>query len=191
MPRVLHARRLLGWLAASVMMSSTGCFIIDKNGDDVGDDLTPSPVPTSTGPATTPAGAGGEVFALVNEARARPRNCGGESFAAASPLRWNDRLARAALAHSEDMAAKNYFSHVAPDGTDMTNRVAVQGYRFSALGENIAAGQRTAAEVVQGWLESPGHCANIMNGAFREIGVGRAEGGSYKIYWTQNFGSPR
>jgi uncharacterized protein YkwD len=196
MARFLHARRLLGWVATSALLASSGCVIIDRGDDDddsVSGAPTAAPSPTSAGPESSgaPAGAPGEVLTLVNQARTKARSCGSKSFPAAAPLRWNDRLARAAQAHSEDMAQKNYFDHQAPDGSDMAKRVGAQGYTFSALGENIAAGQRTPAEVVQGWLESPGHCANIMNGAFQEIGVGRAEGGSYKVYWTQNFGSPR
>jgi uncharacterized protein YkwD len=198
MARVPRPGRFLGWLAASALFGLAlsawpGCAIIEEIEDDgdVGGGLTPSPAPTSTGPVTGPEGETGEVLALVNEARATARSCGGRDFAAAGPLRWNDALARAAQAHSEDMAQKGYFSHDAPDGRNMEARVKAQGYSYSALGENIAAGQRTPAAVMAGWLDSPGHCENIMNPSFRELGVGRATGGSYGIYWTQNFGSPR
>ncbi|HEU4408656.1 MAG TPA: CAP domain-containing protein [Polyangiaceae bacterium] len=197
MARVPRARRFLGWLAASALACLAlpawpGCALLEEIDDgDVGEGLTPPPAPTSTGPSTGPDDVTGQVFTLVNEARATARSCGGRSFAAARPLRWSDALARAAQAHSEDMAAKGYFSHDSADGRDMAARVRAQGYAFSALGENIAAGQRTPAEVMAGWLESPGHCANIMNPSFQELGVGRAEGGPLDIYWTQNFGAPR
>lgn len=197
MVRVPRARRILGWAAASALVGLSlsawpGCVIVEENDDDkndVGGGQTPAP--GSTDPRRVPEGVVGEVFNLVNEARATARSCGDQSFAATGPLRWSDLLARAAQAHSADMAAQNYFSHDSLDGRDMVARVAAQGYSYSALGENIAAGQRTPDAVMAGWLDSPGHCQNIMNPNFRELGVGLAQGGSYGIYWTQNFGSPR
>jgi uncharacterized protein YkwD len=191
------ARRILGWAAASALVGLSlsawpGCVIVEENDDDKNDvGGSQTPPPGSTSPVAGPEGPAGEVFNLVNEARSTSRSCGNQSFDATGPLRWNDPLARAAQAHSADMAAQNYFSHDSPDGRDMVARVAAQGYSYSALGENIAAGQRTPAAVMAGWLESPGHCQNIMNPNFRELGVGLAQGGSYGIYWTQNFGSPR
>ncbi|HEU4411746.1 MAG TPA: CAP domain-containing protein [Polyangiaceae bacterium] len=140
--------------------------------------------------AAVPAGLAGEVFNLVNQARAQPRVCGTQSFAAAPALRWDDRLGRAAQSHSTDMATKNYFSHTSPDGRTFVDRVKAEGYTFSALGENIAAGQTTASQVVNAWLKSAGHCKNIMNPNFRDIGIGHATGGSFGVYWTQDFGKP-
>jgi uncharacterized protein YkwD len=205
MARLPQAQRLLVWLAAPLALALASCVIIDKNDDDddVGGEQTPGPAPTSSptstptstptapSPTASPEGPAGEVFTLVNQARAQARSCGNKSFKAVPPLRWSDRLARAAQAHSEDMASRDYFDHVTPEGKDMSARVGAEGYTFSALGENIAAGQRSAAEALDSWLKSPGHCENIMSGAFQEIGVGRAEGGSFRVYWTQNFGAPR
>ncbi len=196
MARVLSARHCLGWLALCAAFGAVGCVIVEKSDDDdddvvAGPTPAPGPAPAPTTPSASPSGPTGEVFTLVNQARATARSCGNEPFKAAAPLRWSEPLARAAQGHSEDMASKDYFDHTTPDGADMAARVKAQGYAFSLLGENIAAGQATPAEAVRGWLESPGHCRNIMNADFQELGVGRAEGGSYRIYWTQNFGSPR
>ena len=137
--------------------------------------------------------AGREVLALTNSARARARSCGGRRFAAAPPLRWNAALAQAALDHSEDMARHDYFEHRARDGSDAAQRAARHGYRWKRIGENIAAGQGGPAQVVDGWIASPGHCVNLMEPAYAEMGAGYAvaPASRSKIYWTQVFGTPR
>jgi stress response protein SCP2 len=103
----------------------------------------------------------------------------------------DDRLARAAYAHSADMAARRFFAHECPSGTQAWDRAVAAGYTYRMVAENIAAGQRTPAEVVEGWMNSPGHRANILNGELTQIGVGFAPGGEYGTYWTQVFGTPR
>jgi uncharacterized protein YkwD len=137
---------------------------------------------------------GGEILALVNAARAQPRTCGAQAFAAAGPLRWNDMLAEAALGHSTELATHHYFSHVEHNGSMPADRVTRAGYGWSRVGENIASGQRSAVEAVQSWLDSPGHCANIMNPAFTEMGSAYAINASSEnrtAYWTQVFARPR
>ena len=137
--------------------------------------------------------AGQRVLDLVNQARATPRYCGNTAFNAARPLRWNDSLAEASRLHAEDMARYNYFSHSGRDGSNPAQRVERAGYRYRATGENIAAGwQMKPEDAVAGWIKSPGHCANLMNPAFTEMGVAfavdpRSEMG---VYWTQTFGTP-
>ena len=88
------------------------------------------------------------------------------------------------------MATRNYFEHQSPEGVGPGPRSRAAGYSGSFTGENIAAGSRTAFEVVEGWMNSTGHCSNIMDARYRAFGVGYAEGASsqYKRYWTQNFG---
>lgn len=101
----------------------------------------------------------------------------------------NSLLDTVARAHSADMAANNYFSHDSQDGTKFSARMTAGGYDWVAAGENIAAGYRTAKIVMTGWMASKGHCENILNGQFAELGVGVVTGaGSYGIYWTQDFG---
>jgi len=135
--------------------------------------------------------AGNAVLRLVNEARRRGGVCGKQRFAAAPPLTWNDRLAATALAHSSDMAQHDYFDHVDRRGTGVAGRAREHGYAWRVVGENIAAGQGSAQQVVAGWLTSPGHCANILSPDFREMGTAYALNpkAAMEIYWTQVFGS--
>ncbi|MGV9632530.1 CAP domain-containing protein, partial [Streptomyces sp. NPDC003487] len=108
------------------------------------------------------------------------------------PDRWavgpGGRLRDAAQAHSDDMAARDYFDHVSPDGTDPGKRITAAGYRWSTYGENIAKGQQTADSVMTSWMNSPGHRANILNCSFKNIGIGIHDG-SGGPWWTQDFGS--
>jgi uncharacterized protein YkwD len=128
----------------------------------------------------------------VNQARAVARTCGGQSFPAVAPLQWNDQLASAALAHSQDMAIRQFFDHNNPSGESPFDRTAKAGYgRFT--GENIAAGYSSLDDVMNGWLSSAGHCANIMRKEYRDFSLACAvpttSPSAYSIYWTQNFGS--
>ena len=134
-------------------------------------------------PGSTPEAI--EMLGLVNQARSAARVCGDTSFAAAAPLSLERRLTRAAQLHSQDMEARQTMSHTGSDGSDLRDRATRQGYQWSRLGENVAYGYTSPAGVVTGWLGSPGHCANIMNPDFTELGVG-LEG----TFWTQLFGRP-
>ena len=137
--------------------------------------------------------AGERVLDLVNAARATPRYCGGRYFNAAGPLRWNDALAEAALEHADDMARHYFFGHAGSDGSDPAARVERVGYRYRMMGENIAAGDMGPDEAVAGWIHSPGHCANLMNPAFTEMGAAYAFNprSEYRVYWAQSFGTRR
>lgn len=151
-----------------------------------------APLPSTTYPDWRDAGRA--ILNHVNEARASARSCGGQAFPPAPPLAWNSALGDAALAHSRDMATRRYFSHHAGDGSQATERARRAGYNWRRIGENIAFGQRSPREAVEGWLDSPGHCANIMNRAFTEMGAAYGvtpERQSGIIYWTQVFGTPR
>ena len=136
--------------------------------------------------------AGKAVLAQVNQARQSARRCGDADYEPAPALRWSDPLAAAALAHSEDMARQGYFSHADRDGRQVDARAAEQGYRFTHVGENIAAGQGAVEQVMAGWLASPEHCANIMEPAYTEMGAAYALNpeGEIPIVWTQVFGKP-
>ena len=132
------------------------------------------------------------VISLVNEARSHSRRCGSERFPAAAPLGASERLDDAAAAHARDMARRKFFEHEGSNGSQPRDRVRRAGYQSRLTGENIALGPESAEEVVAGWLASPGHCANIMDARFREIGVGLSVGKKRgQIYWVQNFGTPR
>ncbi len=132
------------------------------------------------------------VIELVNAARSEGRRCGSERFAAAAPLDASRQLNVAAADHARDMARRNYFDHRGRDGSQPKERVLRTGYEPRLSGENIAFGPETAEEVVAGWLDSPGHCANIMEPKFKHIGVGVAMSKKRgRIYWVQTFGAPR
>ena len=149
--------------------------------------------PFSPPGATHAAGVQARVLALVNQARARPRRCGNESFAAARPVRFNAALQGAALAHATDMARHSYFSHTGRDGSQAPERASRAGYPWRAIGENIAAGQMNAEVAVQGWVSSPGHCANLMSPVYTEMGAAFAvnDQSNAGIYWVQVFGAAR
>ncbi|GAA0733816.1 CAP domain-containing protein [Dactylosporangium roseum] len=117
------------------------------------------------------------VVAITNSVRARA-GCG--------PVTPNARLNHAAWLHSLDMAGRGYFAHGQPG-----HRVRAAGYRWSAYGENIAWGQRSAGEVMRDWMNSPGHRANILNCRFRNVGVAVVYNARGVPFWTQDFASPR
>lgn len=137
--------------------------------------------------------AGQRILALTNAARQQARTCGDKAFAPAAPLAWNPALGQAAQVHSEDMAQRHYFQHVQPDGSVAADRATRAGYRWKRIGENIASGQRTPEEAVASWLDSPGHCANLMNPRFTEMGAAYAinpQNDNRTAFWTQVFGAP-
>lgn len=131
------------------------------------------------------------ILQQVNAARARGYNCGGQRFGSALPVAWNGQLYNAAIGHSRDMAENNYFSHADRKGGQAEHRADAVGYKWSSVGENIAAGQQyTADNVVAGWLGSTAHCRNIMDSDFNEIGVAciARPGTTYGSYWTMVLG---
>jgi uncharacterized protein YkwD/stress response protein SCP2 len=142
----------------------------------------PAPGRSGSGSSGGAAGVLGEVVDRTNAERARH---------GLRALTVDQRLAAAAQAHSADMVRRAFFAHESPDGRQVWDRAVAAGYAYRKVAENIAAGQRTAEEVVRGWMGSPGHRANILDGDLTQIGVGRADGGSYGVYWTQVFGTPR
>jgi uncharacterized protein YkwD len=129
---------------------------------------------------------------LVNEVRARGVDCGGKYFQGTSPLRLNDALINAARIHALNMAEMHFFSHTGMDGKSSSTRISEQGYRWSVAGENIAAGQSSIKEAVNSWVKSPGHCANLMDPRFTEMGISKANsnGSKYRLYWVQTFATP-
>jgi len=129
---------------------------------------------------------------LVNDVRARGVHCGDELFGPAPPVTLSGTLAGVALGHASDMAEKNYFEHVDPAGHSPADRVRAVGYSEKLVGENIAFGPKSVDEVVQGWLDSPGHCENIMDPRFAEMGLGLAAGRAKRgLYWVQVLAEPR
>ncbi|MEZ0542090.1 CAP domain-containing protein [Fibrella arboris] len=134
-----------------------------------------------------------EILTYLNAARSRSCLCGSTTYAPAPALALNTKLNTASDKFALDLATYNYFSHTGRDGSQPWDRMTREGYSWRTAGENIAAGYTTARTVVDGWLKSPGHCANIMNPAFKEVGVGYAYSATstYKYYWVNDFGTQR
>ena len=130
---------------------------------------------------------------LVNEVRARGARCGDRSFGPAPPVRLSETLGGVAFGHADDMAKHNYFEHEDLSGHSPADRVRAVGYQEKLVGENIAYGPKSPEEVVQGWLDSPGHCENIMDARFAEMGLAYAPGQSARrgLFWVQLLAAPR
>jgi uncharacterized YkwD family protein/spore coat assembly protein SafA len=122
-----------------------------------------------------------EVIRLVNVERAK---------AGLPALTQNWELSRVARMKSQDMINKNYFSHQSPTYGSPFNMMENFGIRFSAAGENIAYGQKTPAAVMQAWMNSSGHRANILSPSYTQMGCGLARTSSGVPYWTQMFIKP-
>ena len=149
-------------------------------------------------PYSVPARAQAPMLAaralqLVNDVRSRGTRCGEKSFGPVPPVRLSGTLAEVALGHASDMALHDYFEHQDLSGRSPADRVRAIGYRETLVGENIAYGPQSADEVVQGWLDSPGHCENIMDPRFAEMGIAYAAGRASKrgLYWVQLLADPR
>lgn len=150
---------------------------------------TPNPTPAPTpGPKSETDRFDQEVLKLVNQERTQR---------GLKPLTLNAKLDQAADKHSKDMAEKDFFSHTGKNGSSIGDRASAAGYQWSRLGENIAAGQRTPESVVQGWMNSSGHRANILNPNYAHMGLGYKSlspdtgNVNYGRYWTQMFGASR
>jgi uncharacterized protein YkwD len=161
----------------------------------------PAPAPTpAPAPAPNPditcgiANFQAEVLRVVNQYRAAGASCGARGvYPPAAALAWQSQLTSAAYGHSRDMADHNYFSHTSLDGRSLSDRINATGYVWSSIGENIAAGYGSIQAVVDGWIASDGHCANLMNPNFTQFGLAcaRNDTSTYRVYWTQNLGRPR
>jgi uncharacterized protein YkwD len=137
------------------------------------------------------AGPAESVLAAVNAAR-EESGC--------APLRVNSKLVAAAQGHARAMAEQNFFGHAGKNGSRLSSRVTAQGYSYSTVAENIAAGQKTAGQVVASWLKSAGHRRNILNCRLTETGVAmvyqpddkpiRGNPAPLRYYWVQVFAAP-
>ena len=152
------------------------------------------PVSRAATPSPASPVLASRALELVNEARARGARCGAQSFAPAPPLSLSGTLAGVALGHATDMAVHDYFEHEDLTGQSPADRVRAAGYHEKLVGENIAYGPQSVDEAVKGWLASPGHCQNIMDPRFAEMGLGLAPGRSAArrgLFWVQVLAEPR
>jgi uncharacterized protein YkwD len=180
------------WTLIGVAALVAGCDAAAGGDDSGGDDGDSVPAGAyCDGVAdwdASRAAAEEEVVRIVNQKRAQGADCGGEgAFPPAPALTMNAALRCAARVHTADMAERGFFDHTNPDGESSAARITKAGYRWMRAGENIAQGSRTADSVMDGWMGSDGHCANIMSDGFVHIGVGYVEGANL---WTQTFGKP-
>lgn len=165
----------LATLALSVLFL-VGC-------DSLGTDPFGTDPPVDEAPASEPWA---EMLDAVNRVRGESQKCGQTRYPPAPPLVWNGRLEKAASGHTADMAENAHFDHTGTDGSGPGDRATRAGYSWRVVGENIARYQSSVDEVVEDWVASPGHCRNLMDARFAEMGA--AEQGEY---WTQVFGLAR
>jgi len=146
------------------------------------------PQETTPSPNSELDGLRQEILQLINQKRQQH---------GLAPVNLENRLSSAAQTHSANMALQDFYSHTGQDGSRFSDRVSRTGYNWSRVTENIAAGFKTAASVVDGWMNSPGHRANILDGQVTQMGVGyeylSTDTGNvnYRHYWTQVFARPR
>lgn len=196
------ALRLAGAAALILSLLLAAC----GGGGGGSNSSTPVTATTPTTPATPAPVAGtrltcnlsnfqADMLAAVNAHRRAGASCGTRgSFPATTELVWNANLAQAAAGHSEDMVTQNFFSHTGSNGSSVGDRATAAGYLWRSVGENIAAGQPDVTAVVDAWMKSEGHCANLMNASYRDLGAACVAGTAntgYRSYWTQNFGAAR
>ncbi len=175
-------------LRVSVLILSLS--LVTACGTRVSSSVPESPPETEQGASLPEAN---EILSLINQARASKQTCGSTSYPATTPLSLNSMLEKAAQKHSEDMQTVSKMSHDTKEGAihyqkgmEVWDRVTQEGYNWKTVGENVAFGFANAENVMNAWLNSEGHCKNIMNPNFKELGVGKA--GSY---WTQVFATSK
>lgn len=120
----------------------------------------------------------------VNRLRAKGCHCGRKYMAPVGPVRWNSKLEKAAISHANDMDRNNFFAHKGSNGSTIGDRASKAGYRWRAVGENIAAGYGSFQATMLAWKDSPGHCQNLMNGSYDEMGLAEVND-----IWVQDFGT--
>ena len=179
MKKILYSVMCLAICFASCQKNSSEVKPTNKTDTTTSTPGTPVKSNVATGLDNT------AMLQMVNNVRATGCNCGTTVMPVVAPLTWNDVLAAAALEHSQDMSTTGNFSHNSSDGTSFSNRITAAGYtNWRALGENIAYGYTTEQDVFNGWIKSEGHCKNIMNASFKEMGAAKVG-----TYWTQDFGA--
>ena len=114
-----------------------------------------------------------EFLILVNTIRVQGCTCGNQQMPPVGPVTLQDHLIQAAQVHALDMARKNYFNHKSPDGSTVGKRLTQTGYTWSFVGENIASGHTSVQHVFEGWLNSTGHCQNMMNRNYTHLGIAK------------------
>jgi uncharacterized protein YkwD len=150
-------------------------------------DVTPTTDPSTAGffPALT-GNLQTDMLAYVNALRTKGCKCDGVQMPLVAALKWNTLLENAAKGHANDMSKNNFFDHTGSTGSTIGTRATAAGYPWSALSENIAKGFSTIPTVINGWINSSGHCKNMMSANYTELGAANVG-----VYWVQDFGKPK
>jgi uncharacterized protein YkwD len=127
-----------------------------------------------------------DILLEINKVRAEGCKCGEEKMPPVAALTWDDTLETAAIRHVKDMVENDNFSHTGTDGSTLSDRVEAAGYQWWTIGENISWGYSAVSYVVQGWINSKGHCRNLMNPDFSEMGAAKIA-----TYWVLDLGKPK
>jgi uncharacterized protein YkwD len=149
---------------------------------------------TARGAASDAVPTAERAVNAINAARASARDCGASRFAAAGPIGWDARVAEAAFGHARWLQQNNAFGHAGADDSTVGQRLGAIGYAWSRAGENLAAGQPALEQVMQAWLDSPGHCAILMDPLFVHAALAMVpgvSGNTYRTYWVMVLASPR
>lgn len=150
---------------------------------------------TSNNPVSTDCNFNKQtVINLINQERAKAKNCGSTAYPAVGNVTWNDTLQKASQKHSYDMASKNFFEHTGSDGSSVSNRVDTAGYDWQTVAENLAAGDKSAQSAINRWFhQSETHCKNMMNSTYTEVGLACSYDAksTYKTYWALTLASPQ
>jgi uncharacterized protein YkwD len=179
-----------------LLVSACGSSVSDPSNDPSSDPVGSAPDSGgqgATAPATNLNSFQADLLQRVNVIRAQGANCGGQTMAPTGDLQWNNLVEQAAAGHSEYMKSSESFSHTGANGSSVGDRLTATGYTWQTVGENIAAGYPDAASVVQGWLTSAGHCRNMLNANFTQLGVALVDGdagSAYNSYWTMVLARP-
>jgi len=199
---MIKVTNLLGILATTLIVVGCGSLESSSNTDDKDTNLV------FADELVISESLKQEYLDAINSARAVTQDCGEKGVKpAVDALVWSDKLHHAAVEHSYDMVVSGQFTHSGSGtssdrtatntelgrGSSSSERITYNGYEWSYAGENIAAGVETAEEVIQMWLASDGHCSNLMNPNFKDVGMAMVEDANadYVYYWTQNFAAPR
>ena len=164
-------------------------------GGSGGGDEGAAPPPSQTSVLVEPCPVGDlatTAAPAINALRSVAQVCGAANFSAVGALSWDARLAEAARAHSTDMAVNNFFSHTGSNGSTLGGRVTGAGYTWTVVAENLAAGPGDLSAALNGWMNSPGHCQNLMLATVTQVGLAcvRRQGSGQTPYWTMVLARP-
>lgn len=162
----------------ALFISCTGCETDLSTGETLTEEPTDNGQPTTGEDDAMPA----LILSLVNQNRRNGCRCGNQNMPPVAPVTLNAQLTAAARAHSQDQARMQRMQHKGSDGSNVGTRVTRAGYTWRNVGENVAWNYPDAGAVMTGWLNSPGHCKNLMSANFTEMGMAETD-----LYWTQVF----